>query len=105
MIVGFDDAAAAQRRHGAVVMFGFDDDQFGQALHAFVVRADGCELDANDVKAHVRDHLARFKVPKHVFFLEAAQLPTTATGKVQKFQLVDMAKARLADARSQPSGG
>ena len=36
----------------------------------------------------VADRLARFKVPKHVVFTE---LPKTSTGKIQKFQLRDMA--------------
>jgi fatty-acyl-CoA synthase len=35
-----------------------------------------------------RAKLARFKVPKRVVFYRAEDLPTTATGKVQKFKLV-----------------
>jgi fatty-acyl-CoA synthase len=40
--------------------------------------------------AHCRDHLARFKLPKKVVF---GALPTTATGKIQKFLLRERAKA------------
>jgi fatty-acyl-CoA synthase len=42
-----------------------------------------------------RTHLARFKVPRHVLFAEASELPTTPTGKVQKFKLVEIAVERL----------
>jgi fatty-acyl-CoA synthase len=43
-----------------------------------------------------REKLARFKMPKHVLFLGAAELPTTPTGKVQKFRLVQLASRVLA---------
>ena len=39
--------------------------------------------------------LARFKVPRHVVVMDAADLPTSATGKVQKFLLVRRAQERL----------
>ena len=40
-----------------------------------------------------REHLARFKVPKKVIFIE---IPKTSTGKVQKFRLREMAKSSSA---------
>ena len=39
--------------------------------------------------------LARFKVPRHVVYVTAEQLPLTATGKVQKFKLAELAQQRL----------
>ena len=62
-----------------------DDEQFGQRLKAFVVPKPGAELTADDVKAHVKSNLARFKVPREVEFLE--RLPRNATGKVLKREL------------------
>ena len=41
--------------------------------------------DTNELKLHVRENLAHFKTPQWVSFVE--DLPKTATGKVQKFQL------------------
>jgi fatty-acyl-CoA synthase len=41
-------------------------------------------------------------VPAHVIFVAAHELPTTATGKVQKFRLIENARARLA-AGSEPA--
>jgi fatty-acyl-CoA synthase len=56
-----------------------------------VVREDspaGAALTADELIGACREKLARFKVPKEVRFITAAELPTTATGKVQKFRLV-----------------
>lgn len=76
-----------------VYAVGVVDDRWGEIGCAVVVRApgpDGDALAAEDVLAHAKQHLARFKVPKRVEFLDPAQLPTTATGKVQKFRLVEL---------------
>lgn len=76
-----------------VYAVGVLDDRWGEIGCAVIVRApsaDGEALTEEDVIAHAREHLARFKVPKRVEFLDATQLPTTATGKVQKFRLVEL---------------
>ena len=64
---------------------GVDDAEFGQVLHAFVVVRDGAELAAEAVVEFVREHVARYKVPKRVTFLD--ELPRNATGKVLKKDL------------------
>ena len=48
----------------------------------------GAALTAEGLLGVGRDELARLKVPKEVRFITAAELPTTATGKVLKFRLV-----------------
>jgi fatty-acyl-CoA synthase len=53
-----------------------------------VVPAPGWQLTEQDVLALCREKLARFKVPKRVVFYRAQDLPTTPTGKVQKYRLV-----------------
>jgi acyl-CoA synthetase (AMP-forming)/AMP-acid ligase II len=68
-----------------VAVIGVDDDEFGQRLKAFVVRATGEELSENEVKAYVKKNLARYKVPREVAFLDS--LPRNATGKVLKREL------------------
>lgn len=85
-----DHAAVAQ-----AYVVGIPDDRWGDMGCAWIVRAPGASVEADELIALARQRLARFKVPKHVFFIEATDLPTTATGKVQKFQLVELAKARL----------
>jgi fatty-acyl-CoA synthase len=64
---------------------GVEDEEFGQALHAFVVVRDGVELAAEGIADFVREHLARYKAPKRVTFLD--ELPRNATGKVLKKDL------------------
>jgi len=68
-------------------VIGVPDDRFGQRLRAFVVPHAGRELTEDDVKAHVREHLARYKVPRDVVFLD--ELPRNPSGKVLKRQLAE----------------
>ena len=63
------------------VVFGIPDDYWGEAVHAVVVREDGApELTAADVIAWCADHLAGYKKPKAVDFVDA--LPVSGYGKV-----------------------
>ena len=64
---------------------GVDDEQFGESLEAYVVRTPGATLTARDVKDHVRSHLARYKVPRRVVFVD--ELPRTTTGKLRRRDL------------------
>lgn len=66
------------------------DEKWGETPCAFVERRQGFEyVTEDDLIAHCRDNLARFKIPKHVVFIE---LPKTPTGKIQKFKLREIAK-------------
>ena len=65
------------------------DEKWGETPCAFVELKPGKQATAEDIIAWCRDGLARYKVPKHVVFVE---LPKTSTGKIQKFKLRDMAK-------------
>jgi fatty-acyl-CoA synthase len=64
---------------------GVDDKDFGQRLRAFVVLREQAELTEDAIKDYVRDHLARYKVPREVIFL--AELPRNPTGKILKREL------------------
>ena len=64
------------------------DDEFGQRLLAFVVPVEGSGLTDEICREHVREHLARYKVPREVRFLDA--LPRNPTGKVLKRQLREL---------------
>lgn len=76
-------------------VIGVPDERWGDAGCACIVRAPDSEITADQVIELCKASLARFKVPRHVVFLSAEELPTTPTGKVQKFRLVNYAKARL----------
>ncbi|MEV7044219.1 acyl-CoA synthetase [Amycolatopsis sp. NPDC051061] len=66
-------------------VIGVEDPEFGQRLKAFVVRADGSDLDVDTVREYVKANLARYKVPRDVEFLD--ELPRNATGKVLRTKL------------------
>ena len=64
-------------------VYGVDDDRFGQALVAWVVRdasPEGQALDDEKIRAHVKDRLARHSVPRETVFMD--ELPRNAVGKV-----------------------
>ncbi|MCV7148493.1 long-chain-fatty-acid--CoA ligase FadD2 [Mycobacterium riyadhense] len=64
---------------------GVDDKEWGARLRAFVVKKKGASIDEDTVKQYVRDHLARYKVPREVIFLD--ELPRNPTGKILKREL------------------
>jgi fatty-acyl-CoA synthase len=74
--------------HEAVVevaVIGVEDDEYGQRLKAFVVVAEEAELSEDELKAHVKAHLAGYKAPREVEFMP--ELPRNATGKILKREL------------------
>ena len=77
-----EDEIAAMDGVVEVAVIGVDDDRFGQALVAHVVGKPGEEPDSEEIRAHVRERLASFKVPREVVFLD--RLPRNETGKVVK---------------------
>lgn len=68
-----------------VAVIGVPDEKFGQRTAAYIALHDGQSLDADTVRAHVRDRLARFAVPRDVHFLD--ELPRNATGKIVRRDL------------------
>jgi fatty-acyl-CoA synthase len=64
---------------------GVEDKEWGHRLRAFVVKKQDASLDEDTVKHYVRDHLARYKVPRDVIFLD--ELPRNPTGKILKREL------------------
>jgi fatty-acyl-CoA synthase len=74
--------------HAAVLeaaVVGLPHPKWGEAPYAFVVLRPGAAATADELRAFVRDRLAHFKCPADFHFV--AELPKTATGKVQKFVL------------------
>jgi long-chain acyl-CoA synthetase len=69
------------------VVFGIPDDYWGEAVHAVVVRREGAALSDKDVIAFCGEHLAGYKKPKAVDFLDA--LPVSGYGKVLRREIRD----------------
>lgn len=65
-----------------VAVIGIPDDRWGESGLAIVVKAKGKDVSEDAVIAHCREHLAKYKVPKRVTFIE--ELPRNAAGKVLK---------------------
>lgn len=68
---------------------GVPDCILGEEIAAFIVLKEGCTMTENQVKEYVGAHLARYKVPKYVFFTD--KFPINAAGKVLKRDLSKMA--------------
>lgn len=64
-----------------VAVIGVPDDTWGEVGMAFVVTEFG-ELTSDELSSYCKEHLAKFKVPKHFVFM--VELPKSDTGKIQK---------------------
>ncbi|MDO9237720.1 MAG: acyl-CoA synthetase [Aquabacterium sp.] len=74
-------------RHPAVMaaaVVAKPDLKWGETPCAFIELKAGAQVTAEDIIAHCKQHLAGFKVPRAVVFMD---LPKTSTGKIQKFEL------------------
>jgi acyl-CoA synthetase (AMP-forming)/AMP-acid ligase II len=68
-----------------VAVFGIPSEDWGEAVHATVVRSPGSSLTGEQVTAYAHEHLAGYKVPRSVDF--TSELPRTGSGKLLKRQL------------------
>ncbi len=79
-----EDALMSHDAVKEVAVIGIPDEKWGELVTALVV-TDGSAVSAEELIAHCREALAGYKCPKRVEFV--AELPRTATGKLQKFKL------------------
>ena len=64
---------------------GVPDEHSGEAVKVFVIVKPGAQLDAEAIRAHCRQHLTPYKVPRQVEFLE--ELPKSTVGKILRREL------------------
>jgi long-chain acyl-CoA synthetase len=81
-----EEAIVALEGVEQVGVVGISDELLGQAIKAVVVPKAGADLSEMKIKAHCRERLATYKIPKLVEF--APELPRTSSGKIQRFKLV-----------------
>jgi fatty-acyl-CoA synthase len=74
-----------------VEVVGIPDQKYGEIVGAFVKVKKGQQLCEAEVQEFCRGKIARYKIPKHVFFVD--DFPKTASGKVMKYKLREMAVA------------
>jgi len=72
---------------GEVAVIGLPDEKWGEAVTAVAALKPGAELSLEELRAFAGDSLARYKLPLHLFTVDA--LPRNPAGKVLKFELRD----------------
>ena len=72
-----------------VQVAGVPSRKFGEEVGAFVILKEGADIEPEDVKDYCRGKISRYKIPKYVTFLE--EYPMTASGKIQKYKLREIA--------------
>ena len=82
-----EDLLIAHERVADAAVIGVDDEDFGKRLRAFVVAGADAPSEP-ELKAYVKENLARYKVPREVVFVD--ELPRNATGKVLKRELAKL---------------
>ena len=76
-----------------VQIVGVPDEKYGEQVAAFIRVKEGEQLTPEEVRAFCEGKIARYKIPRHVFFVD--EYPMTASGKIQKFRLREMAAREL----------
>ncbi|WFS62958.1 AMP-binding protein [Pseudodesulfovibrio thermohalotolerans] len=79
-----------------VQVAGVPSERLGEEVGAFVIRKDDADLEVEDVIDFCRGKISRYKIPKYVTFVDA--YPMTASGKIQKYKLREMATDLWPDA-------
>ena len=72
-----------------VQVAGVPSRKYGEEVGAFIVLKEGVEMQPEDVRDYCRGKISRYKIPKYIAFVEA--YPMTASGKIQKYKLRDLA--------------
>lgn len=75
-------------------VFGIPHSTYGEVVVAAIRKRDGRSIEQQDVVDFLRERIARYKLPTHVWFVD--EFPMTPSGKVQKFLLRDRFTAVLA---------
>jgi fatty-acyl-CoA synthase len=79
-----------------VQVIGVPSKKYGEDTGAFIILKDGSELTAEDIQDHCRGQIAWIKIPKYIHFV--TEFPMTASGKIQKYKLREIAHELWPDA-------
>jgi fatty-acyl-CoA synthase len=87
-----EQALVAHDAVAEAAVVGAPDERWGEVPVAFVTARGSAAIDPDELVAFARERLARFKVPKRIVVVD--ELPKTATGKIQKFELREQVAAK-----------
>jgi len=73
-----------------VQVVGVPNRKYGEEVGAFIRLKQNAALSEQDVKDYCRGRISRYKIPRHVAFVD--RYPMTASGKIQKYKLVEMSR-------------
>lgn len=76
-----------------VQVVGLPDKKYGEVVGAFIIRKEGADITEEDVIDFTRSRIAPYKKPKYVIFVDS--YPMTASGKIQKYKLREIACDKL----------
>ncbi len=62
--------------------------KYGEEVGAFIILYEGAKMEPEDVRDFCKGKIARYKIPKYVFFVN--EFPLTGSGKIQKFKLKEL---------------
>jgi fatty-acyl-CoA synthase len=76
-----------------IAVVGVPDPKYSEEVYAFIKLREGQWATAEELRDFCRDRIARYKIPRYFQFVDS--FPLTASGKVQKFKLKEVAKGVL----------
>ncbi len=79
-----------------VQVVGVPSRKYGEEVGAFIILKPDAQLEPEDVRDYCRGQISRYKIPKYVAFVES--YPMTASGKIQKYKLRELAAEMFPEA-------
>ena len=76
-----------------IAVVGVLSEKYGEEVAAFIQLKSGAEATDKEIAAFCKDQISYHKIPKYIFFVE--EFPATASGKIQKYKLRDMAQSAI----------
>lgn len=71
-----------------VQIVGVPSKKYGEEVGAFVMLKPDTKLEPSDIRDFCKDQIARYKIPKYIFFVN--EFPLTGSGKIQKYKLREL---------------
>lgn len=88
-----EDLLYTHPKVATVAVFGIPDNFYGEEVMAWVKLHEGIAADEEELREFCKKHLAHFKVPRYIWFVE--DFPMTVTGKLQKYRMRELAQEKM----------